>query len=691
MVSDQTPDDGGEPFSQFLDDYFAECDEHLIQVRRNLLLIEQQIGSASIDQGLLAELFRSFHTIKGISAMVGLSSAEQVAHHVESFLRILRRDVSAIQGTDIDLLLDGTKTLELVIDAFRRKAETPDIDATVNAFKAASQQATGTAGTAGSTGDLAPADPVTDDRQASSQLIGDKIGFRTWRFVFVSTPDLAKRGLNVSAIRARLLEIGEVLRGVPRVRENGGIAFEFDVSSDVDPLLFEKWTDDNLTWTLLEADRPIATIASSDEIGPASGGESDIQGTSQGTVSVLAPSNFVRVDLVRLDELMRLVGDLVTSRARLEEGLKPLRQLIPAPDWRSLQETSRTIGQQVRNLREGIMRVRMVQIGETFERMKFVVRDLARESGRKIELALKGQETEIDKLLVEKMMDPLLHLVRNAISHGIEPVEERIAAGKPPDGKITLSAETDGEYVLIRIADDGRGIDESSVVERAIARGLIPAGTVVDNALLLDLICAPGFSTRDVADRGSGRGVGMDVAKSVVESLGGSLELASVTGKGAEFTIRMPLTLAIADVLIANVSDHRFAVPLSAVREVIEIENTTIRVLENNEIVPYRDGVLSLVRVGRLFGLNEEAGDKIHAMVVGNGIDAIALGFDRIRGQRQIVVRGLSDPLVQVAGVGGATELGDEQVVLVLKVADLIELSRGPRPERETRGLKSGR
>jgi two-component system chemotaxis sensor kinase CheA len=265
-----------------------------------------------------------------------------------------------------------------------------------------------------------------------------------------------------------------------------------------------------------------------------------------------------------------------------------------------------------------------------------------------------------------------MHLVRNAVSHGLERADERAAQGKRAEGKITLRAATSGESVLIEIADDGRGIDQERVAVRAQAKGLIAAGAQLDDAALLELICAPGFSTRDEADRGSGRGVGMDVVRNTVEELGGTISLRTKSGEGTRFTIELPLTLAIAEALIVSVEGQRFAVPQSAVQEVIEVETSSVKVLENNEIISYRNGVLPLVRLARLFDLDEgQERESFHVFVIGSGAAALGVAVDRIIGQREIVVRGINDPLVQVAGIAGATELGDERVVLILDVAAL--------------------
>ncbi|MDT5272314.1 MAG: two-component system, chemotaxis family, sensor kinase CheA [Acidobacteriota bacterium] len=672
-MSDPHPDSGGDFFAQFLDDYFAECDEHLTLVRRHLLVLEEQVGRPDVDPALLDELFRSFHTLKGISAMVDLSEAEQLAHHMESYLRALRQKEAHHSLDGVETLIAATMVLEQVIVARRRGDAAPTIDATVARLRALHSEPVPTTEQPAPSRTVDTSAAVAESERSPGPASRSEHA-RTWRFEFIPTPALSERGVNVNSVRARLQELGEILQATPHVRGEGGIVFEFVVVTDVEESTFAGWDEDNLTYTPVEEATPDTNQSTQTTEGAATASDSDedLRPTpAMPAASMLAPSNFVRVDLARLDELMRLIGELVTSRARLDESLKHLRRHVAPAEWRALQETSLAMSRQLRDLREGVMRVRMVQVGEIFERMRFVVRDLGRESGKEIQLELLGQETEIDKFLVERMMDPLLHLVRNAVSHGLETVEERAALGKTPEGKITLRASTSGDNVLIEIADDGRGIDAERVAARARERGLIAGDIRLDEALLLELICAPGFSTRDEADRASGRGVGMDVVGSTVEELGGTLTLATEKDRGTRFTIELPLTLAIADALIVSVGGQRFAFPQTVVREVIEVEALAVRVLENNEIISYRGGVLPLVRLARLFGLEETHGRAFHVFVIGSGANAVGLVVDRAVGQREVVVRGLNDPLVKVAGVAGATDLGDGRVVLILDVAAL--------------------
>ncbi|HEX5890500.1 MAG TPA: chemotaxis protein CheA, partial [Pyrinomonadaceae bacterium] len=475
-----------------------------------------------------------------------------------------------------------------------------------------------------------------------------------WQVEFTPTPELAERGVSVNSVRVRLQEIGELLQAKPIVKGAGEIAFQFVLATNRNQTELKDFEVDGLVFEAVQEEKKIR------ETQP---------------VPTIAPASVVRVDLDRLDELMRIIGELVISRTRLEDQVADLKRATPPAMWRSLQETSSTMARQLRDLRESVMRVRMVQIGEIFERMTFVVRDLARENGKKIIVQLSGGETEIDKFLVERMMDPFMHLVRNAVSHGFEAAAEREAQGKRSEGVLSLSATTAGERIVIKIADDGRGIDRHLVRERAKARGLYEENGDIDNRALLELICTPGFSTRVEADRESGRGVGMDVVKNAIEELGGSISLATRVGEGTTFTIELPLTLAIAEALIVSVDGQRFAVPQSAVREVLEVESTSTNILENNEIISYRGKVLPLLRLARVFEMNQQRGDRFHVLVIGEDANAVGLAVDRILGQREIVVRAIKDPLAQTKGIAGATELGDQRVVLILDIGALRQLA----------------
>ena len=643
------------PFAGFMDDYFAEAEEHLVAVRRGLLTLEDAIGS-ELPAAVLDELFRSFHSLKGISAMVELREAELLAHHMEGCLRALRHGEFTLTSETFEPLVDGARTLETVVNAHRTHRDPPSIERTVQQLESIVR----------TLDDHAPAGGTRQEGAASAAAGPATV----WRITFSPSPELIERGVKVDTIRMRLQSIGRIVSIAPKVLPTGGISFEFELETE-DEASLAQWRDDGVTYERMRAAPAAADAGDTPSLAAAA---SNSGGASPGSRSapVTAPANFVRVDLSRLDDLMRIVGDLVVMRARLDDTLQRVEGHVPFREWRALQEHNSGIERQVRDLREAVMRVRLVPVGEIFRRMPFVVRDLARDHGKRVQLELTGQTTEIDKFLIERMMDPVLHLVRNAISHAIEPPAERIARGKRPEGTIRLGASTAGESVVIEIADDGEGIDVAAVTARARAEGMAVPDGALDDRTLLDLISASGFSTRDEADRGSGRGVGMAVVRQTVRELGGTLSLRTVRGQGTTFSIVLPLTLAITDAIIAQVADHTFAIPQSSVREVIEVDPGAVYALERNELMTHRGASLPIVRLANLFALPAERRPRLHAIVVGAGLAAVGLVVDRIIGQREIVVKTITDPLIRVPGVSGATELGDGRLVLILDVAALI-------------------
>jgi two-component system chemotaxis sensor kinase CheA len=653
-----------EPFAAgFMDDYFAEAEDHLLAVRRSLLILEDSLGAA-VPPAILEDLFRSFHSLKGISAMVELREAELLSHQMESCLRAIRNGRLELNGATFKTVLDGAKVLERVIAAHRAGTPLPAVGRSVEKLERLAQQGSH---------EIAPASP---DVAASTASSDDALAAaRAWKVTFVPSPQLVERGVKVDTVRNRLLQIGRVLHAAPKVVPGAGVSFEFEVRTDREDQL-AAWRDDGVSYEPLEQEGPRQT-ESGDAVPvmPDDWRSDDV--VTQGA------TNFVRVDLARLDDLMRLVGEMVVTRARLEDTLDRVERHVPFQEWRALQEHGAALERQLRDLREGVMRVRLVPVGEIFRRMPFVVRDLTRDTGKRVRLELVGQGTEIDKFLIERMVDPVLHLVRNAISHAIETPDRRIAAGKPAEGTIRLAASTAGESVILEVADDGAGIDTAAVAARARTRGMAVPDGPVDSHGLLDIICASGFSTRDEVDRASGRGVGMAVVRGTVEDLGGTLDLETQQGAGTTFRITLPLTLAITDAIIAHVGDQTFAVPQSAVREVLEVDATVLRVLERNELMVHRGGTLPVLRLARLLSLPATTRPRFHAIVVGVGPAAVALLVDRISGQREIVVKTITDPLIRVDGVSGATELGDGKLVLILDVAALCRPLR-ERSRRET-------
>jgi two-component system chemotaxis sensor kinase CheA len=645
--------------ASFMEDYFAESEEHLTTVRRGFLILESSIDRGELPTAVVEELFRSFHSLKGISAMVELREAEQLAHEMESCLGSTRDHRATLGHAGLEALIDGANTLEQVIAARRARSAIPPVQQQI----ARLAQARGARSLPDVPARLSPVPPSTSVSASGGTR-------KCWTVTFTPSPDLVARGIKVDTIRARLAEAGQIENVAPRVTSGGGIAFEFHVvGADERTLL--SWRDDGITYESSAETGPISESSSAVAVSGASA-------RAAGTVPAL--TNVVRVDLARLDDLMTLVGDLIVSRSRLEDTLLRVEPFVPAAEWRTLQHETEGIERQLRDLREGVMRVRLVPVAEIFRRMPFVVRDLARDSGKRVQLELSGQATEIDKFLIERMMDPVLHLVRNAVSHGIEMPEDRTAAGKRPEGTIRLVASTIGESVMLEVSDDGQGMSVEALATRERAAGLnVPDGELSSSALL-DVICSTGFSTRDEVDRASGRGVGMAVVRETVQELGGTLSVETIVGGGTTFRAVLPLTLAITDALIVQVGDRTFAVPQAAVQEVADVDLAALRAVENNELLIHRGMTLPIVRLARLFSLTCAPRQRMHLIVTGVGATAVGILVDRICGQREIVVKTLHDPLVKVAGVSGATELGDGRLVLIVDVAALVRRLRSRSP-----------
>jgi two-component system chemotaxis sensor kinase CheA len=689
-----TSESGPPNFEHFLDDFYVECDEHLSVARRTVLALEPLVGREQVDRELLDTLFRSFHSIKGLSAMVALGESEQLAHRLESYLGLLRKGHAHLDAEGLEVLIAGVVAVEQVIAAKRDRAPMPEVATLLRRTDALVRPAGRSSPASAPPSQPAPASPPSPQTKLAEKLAAKiAAGGRAWNVEFVPSPEAAERGMNVNSVRSKLLELGSLEHSEPRIGSSGRVAFRFVLVTagdeppqlEADPSLsIAPYVPEVASQPQAAAGRnaPVAapeappsaapaSTATPSNTAPSASSLSETSSLRGGPSTHLVPANVVRVDLGRLDELMRMVGELVLSRGRLEDLLHKLNGSVSSTVRRSLEEINLGIERQLRDLREGVMRIRMVPVQEVFARMQFVVRDMAREQAKQVVLRLRGEDTQIDKFVVERMMDPLLHLVRNAVGHGLETSAERLAAGKPAQSRIDLRAATVGDTVVMEVEDDGRGIDARQVAARAAALGLPTLSPSADSAALLDLLCAPGFSTREEADRASGRGVGMDVVRRAVEELGGSLTLQTELGRGTRFVIRLPLTLAITDALIVGVGANRYAAPQVAVREIVEIQSSAITTLENNELLTYHGGALPLVRVGRFFGLADRPTATQHVLVVGEGSEALGLVVDRLLGLREVVVRPLTDKLVQVPGISGATELGDGEVVLILDVANL--------------------
>ncbi len=389
---------------------------------------------------------------------------------------------------------------------------------------------------------------------------------------------------------------------------------------------------------------------------------------------VTTRSNLVRVDFAKLDHLLNLVGELIVQRTKLQEaGRSAAFALGEEGVVRELNDAVHQLAGVSKQLQETIMDIRMLPIRNVFERFPRLVRDIARQQGKQIDLIVEGEDTRVDKAIIDEIGEPLVHMIRNSIDHGLEMPAERRSKGKSPVGTILLSAAQESNQVVITIADDGRGIDAGAVRRKAIARGLLREDDILTDREVIQFIFAEGFSTAASVTDLSGRGVGLDVVLKCTERLNGLIEAETMPGAGTKFTIQLPLTLAIISVLMVEVGGETYALPSGSVVESLRFDRADILKMNGQDTLRLRDRLVPLVNLARLFELQERKGHDAYVVVVGRGEKRVGLTVDRLRGQQQVVIKALDSVVSGTAfGVAGATILGDGRVVLILDVSSFF-------------------
>ena len=390
-----------------------------------------------------------------------------------------------------------------------------------------------------------------------------------------------------------------------------------------------------------------------------------------------ARSSMVRVDFAKLDHLLNLVGELIVHRTKLSELARQVADAVPVAGPQLLEAMHQVAGVSTQ-LQETIMDVRMLPLRYVFERFPRLVRDLARQQGKVVELVLQGEDTRVDKAVIDEIGEPLVHLIRNAVDHGIETPAERSARGKPPAGTLLLAAAQESNQVVITLVDDGAGIDAAAVRRKAVERGILGPDELIDDREAIQLIFTEGFSTARTVTDVSGRGVGLDVVVQSMERLNGLIEAETIPGAGTKFTLQLPLTLAIITVLMVEVGGAVYALPSGSVVESLRFPKGDVTRIGGRDTLRVRDRLVPLVHLAELFGAPGPGAGEAYAVIVGRGEKRLGLTVDRLRGQQDVVIKAL-DPAVSesVAGIAGATILGDGRVVLILDVASLFEGRRG--------------
>lgn len=641
-----------------------EAAELLEQVEQGLL----DLGYNLSDMNLVNAVFRGLHTLKGSGAMFGFDKLAAFTHHCESaFDRVRKGDVPATPDL-VSVILSAGDHMRALVDGDAPEAEGQAI---LTRLSAAVDAAAGGGMSA----------PVTAPAKQG------------WTLSFRLPPDAMANGTNPLALLDELRELGEATI-VARVDAIPGLAdlnpahcvvgwdctLIGDISREAIEDVFLFVMDDmEITITPLAiaqtdaaaaVDMPVSNTSDTKAECPVAANDAG----QRGTAATRAQGEHVRVPAERLDALMDRVGELVIAQSRLS-------QLAGHGQDLSLRSVSEEIERLAGEMRDTMMILRMVPVSTLFGRFRRLIHDLAIETGKTIELVTEGETTEVDKTVVERLFDPLVHIIRNSCDHGLETAESRIAAGKPANGLIRLSAHQAGGEVLITITDDGRGIDRERVRAKAEASGLIQPGQVVGEDELLGLIFHPGFSTAAQVTNLSGRGVGMDVVKRTIESLRGSIDVKSVSGQGSTITLRIPLTLAIIEGLLVRVGDGRYVIPLAAVEECLELSLEEDLRSRGRSIITLRERLVPFLRLRDVFDTGTRPDTYQKIVVVGTGTERVGLVVDQIIGNHQTVIKAMSPLHRNVAAFSGATILGDGSVAMILDIAQLIALSQ-PREER---------
>ncbi len=642
-------------------EFLAEAEDILEDLNQHLIQMEEMVEAGSIDPDAVNAIFRGVHSLKGLSGMFGFDGISGLSHQLESLLdamRLGKLDITREATAVIFASLDRLKELsEEISRTGSEHADTSDVSAMIEGLVTA-RHAAGKK----SLMDELEIDPglVSVLTEYEEHRLKENIKAKNNVFMVKARFDLSTFDKDLTVLNDRLKGLGEIVSTLP--------------SSGMSP-------DEGIEFNMLLGTREPFERLKSEVEGPRVRVEEIRYKAEEKKAEAAAPSlrslsKTVRVDISRLDRLMNIVGELVLSKTIISQISKDLRGMQGFTGLAvDLHKASRALERKLGELQEGVIEVRMVPIGQIFTRLAQAVRKYAGDVGKDIELEMLGEDTELDKLMVEDMSDPLMHLIRNAIDHGIEPPAERLRRGKPEKGLVRLNAYPKGNRVVISVEDDGAGIDHGKVRRVAIAKGVVQESEVFSRRETLDLIFLPGFSTSEKVSEVSGRGVGMDVVKKNVSKLSGMIDIETEIGKGTAFTITLPITLAIIKALIVEVSTETFAVPLSSVLESLMISRDKIATIEKREVISLRGETLPLLWLDRVFGLSEpgEYVDFIYVVVVGMAERRLGLVVGRLVGQQEIVIKSTGEKLKNVPGIAGATELGDNEVVLVLDVESLID------------------
>jgi two-component system chemotaxis sensor kinase CheA len=597
------------------------------------------------------------HTLKGLSGLFGSKGMTDLSHNLESLLDEIRLGKITVTGDVVDFLFKNIDMLRSAVDGVKEDKEqdlTEFID-DIKTFRASLKESESSANLHGVIDDsiIKVLSEYEEHRLKTNIKAGNNICLLKAIF------DLSSFDTSLAEITKTIKSKGELISTLPTSADvpEGSIGFNLMFGSNL-PL-------GELTGQLGEN---IEILVHSKQTG--------LHPQKKHEQSIKSTTTTVRVDIDKLDRILNTIGELTLAKDAVKRIGADMSEVYHySPFIRDVQKISQTLERKLTELQDEVLEIRMVPVGQIFSRLAQVIRRYSREIGKEIDITLYGEDTELDKSLAEEIVDPLMHLVRNSIDHGIEPSDERKQKGKKEHGAIVLKAFQRGNHVVIELTDDGCGINLEKVRAKAIEKGLLDPTAETADKEVIDFIFLPGFSTKESVSEISGRGVGMDVVKEKLSALGGFIEVYTKKNEGTTFTLTLPITLAIIKALIVKAGMERFAIPITTISETVAFEPKDIQTIEWKDVYYLRGEMLPIMSIGKIFNIETKQSDVLFAIVVGFGKRKLGLLVDEILGQNEIVIKSLGEYFKGLSGFAGAAEIGRHEVILVLDIESIMEKS----------------
>lgn len=682
--------------NQYMDMFLDESHEHLQSLNEGLLRLEENMEE--IDA--VNDIFRNAHTLKGMSATMGFAKIAELTHEMEDVLDLVRKSQLKLNEDIMDTLFKCLDSLEQMVDSVGNGEAEDVVDVSDLVAKLSSiSKGTPAPAVAAPAAAAAPAPAANEGEASGVDLDLDEIDLDVMK-------KAKEAGMNMFHVKVTLMEtcvlkaarsvmvmhaldeVGDVIKSIPPAEDLEQEKFErsFDVLvatsgdaeavqnavdtvSEIEDILVEPVDPDKLGKEAApaEAVAPAAAAPAAKPAAPAA--KKEAAKPAAAPAKKPHQSQSVRVDIEKLDTLMNLMGELVINKVRLE-------QIGQTHRMSDLMETLEQMDRVTGDLQNIVMKVRMVPVSAVFNRFPRMVRDVSKELGKEINLTIEGEETELDRTVIDEIGDPIMHLLRNSLDHGVESPEKREAKGKSPVGEVGLIARHEGNNVVIMITDDGAGIDADKIRRKAVEKGMISQEEAerLDDADAVRLIFLPGFSTAEQITDISGRGVGMDVVRSKIEALSGHVDVETHIDEGSVFKIKLPLTLAIIQAMLVQVQEEMYAIPLGSIDSTINIEPTDIQTVQNKEVIVLRGEIIPIIRMEEALQVpHTKDSDELFVVVVHAGEAKAGIVVDNLIGQQEIVIKTLGNLFAGLKLFGGATVLGDGKVALILDVATMIQ------------------